>query len=104
MTDPLTPSHPEALVEAAKLLNIVILNCWPRIIEEKAHYELMRVVAICWINVSDERLGQTTELIDELRKAAALLQSTQGDIITDTALRVDVILEKEPRLRDLFCY
>lgn len=107
MTDPFTASHPSMLLQAAKALNAVIANCWPRILEGGYDGEATRITATCWLNVGDGIPGVPSprtgveELRCELRRTQAMLRSIQEANETPPHAGINEVLEAEPQLKEL---
>lgn len=64
LSDPLGPAHPPLLVEAAKALQSVVLNGWPRILGWRG--EVLRGICVCWIKVEEEGRDMVAEEKDQL--------------------------------------
>ncbi|KAI1382419.1 hypothetical protein F4677DRAFT_440213 [Hypoxylon crocopeplum] len=105
LTDPFGTKHPPTLYSAAKLLQAVLRNCWPRI----PHYgnEVVKMLMLCWLNIEDEESFPSTgpsadDLKAELTKTADMLAAVMKAAKEDLSERVNPLIEKEPHLSQLF--
>ena len=98
LSDPLSPTHPPLLVAAAKALQSVILNSWPRIAYHRG--EVLKGLAICWINLSRENdsfADVKQQLQHDVRLLDAVVQNEAG--IQDD---FDRLIRADETLRGLF--
>ncbi|KAK6953908.1 hypothetical protein Daesc_003870 [Daldinia eschscholtzii] len=105
MTDPFGTKHPPTLVSGTKLLQTILLNCWPRI----PYYcnEIVKMLMLCWLNIEDEESfarGSPTahELKSKLSQTATMLSAIMKAANVNFRERVDPLVEREPRLGKLF--
>ncbi|KAI1466957.1 uncharacterized protein F4812DRAFT_71759 [Daldinia caldariorum] len=110
MTDPFGTKYPPALISSIKLLQAVLLTCWPRI----PHYcnEIVKMLMLSWLNISDEAesssfTSDSSPIANELKtgliQTATMLSAIMNAANVNFGERVDPLVEKDPRLSELFC-
>lgn len=111
MTDPFGPANPSLLVVTVKAIQCVILNCWPRMTENVHRIELVKALALCWINIKNDNtehiVSQTIDNQDgfagiehEMKIAAQLLvNSVHGKIDMN---ELEPLRASDKRLAELF--
>jgi hypothetical protein len=65
LTDPFATAHERLLLEVVKALQVVILNGWPRMGEERHRNEIIKALVVCWKTVTEALME---EKADEGRK------------------------------------
>jgi len=81
LTDPFATAHGRLLLEAVKALQVVVLNGWPRMNEERHRNEVIKALVVCWKTVTealrekkdDEERKKIEELKGEIGVAGRLL-------------------------------
>ena len=81
LTDPFATAHGRLLLEAVKALQVVVLNGWPRMNEERHRNEIIKALVVCWKTVTealrekkdDEERKKMEELKVEIGVAGRLL-------------------------------
>lgn len=111
MTDPFGPANLSLLAVTTKAIQGVILNCWPRMSEDVYRIELVRALALCWINIRDDDSGNLIsdvkadqpgigDVEHELKIAAQLLvDSVQGKVDIS---ELEPLRASDKRLAELF--
>lgn len=110
MTDPFATAHPPTVVAATQALNAIIANCWPRIQEAEHAEHIIRILSLCWLNVTEESENSSTQvpepdaeaLSQELICTSKIMQALWAKDDSKRPTRLDEVLEKEPRLTKLF--
>ncbi|KAF4337704.1 CCA tRNA nucleotidyltransferase mitochondrial [Fusarium beomiforme] len=110
MTDPFAVSYPPTLIAATQTLHATITNAWPRIREAEHMENVIRILSLCWLNVSEEiehGVPQTSRddvhvLSRELVHAARVLQALWKHDSSMRPAKLNEALKQEPRLSDLF--
>ncbi|KAM5386711.1 hypothetical protein ACJZ2D_000004 [Fusarium nematophilum] len=110
MTDPFATAHPPTVLAAAQTLNAIMANCWPRIQETEHTEPIIRIAALCWLNVhEDEEVASsqlTQEDVDvlsqELMRTSNILESVWAKDGSKRPAKLDEVLKQEPRLARLF--
>jgi hypothetical protein len=109
MTDPFAVSYPPTLIAATQTLNAIITNAWPRIREVEHMENVIQILSLCWLNVSEEiehEIPQTSEEIHtlsrELVHTARILQVLWAQDASVCPAKLSEALKQEPRLSDLF--
>lgn len=105
MTDPFGTKHPPTLIAATRLLQAILRTCWPRI--PRYCNEIIRILMLCWLNVEDEDSFSdkdpiVTDLKSALTETASMLSAVMKAAKVDFGERINPLIEKEPRLRELF--
>ena len=98
LTDPLGPVYSPLLESAAKTLQSIILNTWPRISLHRL--QIMRALAICWVRIAD--LDDMHDLRDELRRAAEMLQTAVMTTTAGLAEEIRALESENNTLKGLF--
>lgn len=75
LTDPFVTSHERLLLEAVKALQVVVLNGWPRMSEERHKNEIIQTLLVCWKTVNE---ALTEKKDDERRKKMEEVKSDIG--------------------------
>ncbi|KAF2432658.1 tRNA nucleotidyltransferase [Tothia fuscella] len=102
LADPLGPAYPPLLLTAAKGMESVILNGWPRIGRWRA--EIYRGICICWIRLAEDGGGiEGVEDVEmQLRVVASVLrEAVEGDVDVNWTEDVQVLVGADERLQDL---
>jgi hypothetical protein len=53
LTDPFATAHGRLILEAVKALQVVVLNGWPRMNEERHRNEVIKALVVCWKTVTE---------------------------------------------------
>jgi hypothetical protein len=69
LTDPFATAHGRLLLEAVKALQVVVLNGWPRMNEERHRNEVIKALVVCWKTVTE---ALTEKKDDEKKKMGEL--------------------------------
>ena len=105
--DTFAPTSPANLLQAIKVLQAVVTNCWPVLSEDRHRIELVRAMTVCWLHVNDELVStgsqrnlQLEEAQQQLKTTAALLSKSMpaGSKLQNDVLR---LLTAEPKLAAL---
>ena len=108
LMDTFAPTSPANLLQAIKVLQATVTNCWPVLSEDRHRIELVRAMTVCWLHVNDElansgsqRNLQLGEAQQQLKTTAALLSKAMP---ADSEFQNDVLrlLKAEPKLAALF--
>ncbi|KAL6365377.1 hypothetical protein LRP88_01367 [Fusarium phalaenopsidis] len=110
MTDPFATAHPPTVIAATQALNAIITNCWPRIQQTEHAEQIIRILSLCWLNVTEESDSSSTQvskpdveaLSQELIHTSNILQALWAEDDSKRPARLDEVVEKEPRLARLF--
>lgn len=110
MTDPFATAHPPTVVAATQALNAIIANCWPRIQQTEHAEQIIQILSLCWLNVTEESESSSTQvseadaevLSQELIHTSKILQTLWAEDNSKCPARLGEVLEKEPRLAGLF--
>jgi hypothetical protein len=86
------------------LLSIAV-NCWPQV-SRKYTEEIIRIIALCWLNVQDDDSKSVSDTRGEveaaLRKIAKLMVSMRHENQEALPEPLSLLLDKEPKLYDIF--
>jgi hypothetical protein len=63
LSDPFSPAQPKLLMAALKTLQVLILNCWPRMGEEEHRREIVKDLVLCWRGLEEKEVE--SELVNE---------------------------------------
>ncbi|RBA20498.1 hypothetical protein FPRO05_08943 [Fusarium proliferatum] len=109
MTDPFAVSHPLTLIAATQTMSAIITNSWPRIRETEHMENVVRILSLCWLNVSEEieheasrTLADINTLSRELAHTARILQALWDHDASQCPAKLSEALKQEPRLSNLF--
>lgn len=110
ITNPFATLAPSALFAAISCLQATITNCWPRLSTPAYQSELIKMLAVCYITVHDDKdklgTGQfvaiEAELIQTASMLAAAAKSCGGLEGQDLNEKVAPLIAKEPLLARLF--
>ncbi|KAM0548481.1 hypothetical protein ACHAPJ_009804 [Fusarium lateritium] len=110
MTDPFATSYPPTLIAATQTLGVIITNGWPRIREAEHMEHVVRILSLCWLNVSEEIESSASRphgddakaLSKNLLHTAKILQALWAEDGSKRPTKLNEALEKEPRLSELF--
>jgi hypothetical protein len=109
MTDPFGLAYPPTTRAAAETLNLVLRKCWPRIAEASRTAEVIRILAICWLNVEDEKQGskQLTPAVaesisHELQQSMKILRAIWESQGQNPPEELSTLRQTEPKLAGLF--
>ena len=95
---PLADAQPEALVAAAKAMQAVILNGWPRMGVHRG--EVLKGLTFCWLKAEGQEGDVFVELRGQIREAVAMLRAAVGKEV-DFDADCKALVEAEPRLNGL---
>ncbi|KJZ71464.1 hypothetical protein HIM_09150 [Hirsutella minnesotensis 3608] len=94
MTDPFAATCPSMIVAAGHALNAILCNCWSRI-QVKREDQVLRIIAICWVNACDHRqLGETTQMT-----AGAVTAGVREVLLTTSKLLQSLGRDRQPAFR-----
>ena len=99
LTNPFGTAHAPSLLSAAKAMQSVILNGWPRMPTHRG--EVLKALTLCWLQIHDTTDEALAQVRDELRTTVAMLRiavKADCDIDTDFA----ALIEADDRLEPLF--
>ncbi|KAM0418602.1 hypothetical protein ACHAPT_012501 [Fusarium lateritium] len=110
MTDPFATAHPPTVIAATQALNAIIANGWPRIQEAEHAEQIVRILSLSWLNVTEESESSSSQvskadakaLSQELIRTSKILQTLWAEDYSKRPTGLDEVLEKEPRLAKLF--
>ncbi|KAF5022654.1 hypothetical protein F66182_5297 [Fusarium sp. NRRL 66182] len=110
MIDPFATSYPPTLIAATQALDAVVTNGWPRIREAEHVEHIVRVLSLCWLNVSAEiessgshlRGDDAQTLSQALIHTAKILQTLWAHDGSKRPAKLSEALEQEPTLLKLF--
>lgn len=108
MTDPFAPAAPATLLSAIQTLQAVLANCWPRIPKSAWQDEIINILVLCWLNLSEPgssvpgpvRASLKQELSRSAKALAAVLET--ADISLSKV--VAPLVAKEASLAGLFSW
>ncbi len=107
LTDPFSVSNPATLIQGIRVLQSVIITCWPLLSEQRHRVELLRALSVCWFNLNETpKMGdlreatQSQEARNELKIAAALLLKAFDD--AHAMQEVGELVHYQPELSALF--
>ncbi|ORY59663.1 uncharacterized protein BCR38DRAFT_526961 [Pseudomassariella vexata] len=105
MIDPFGTKYPPVLHAGARLLQVIMRCCWPRM----PGYcdEVVKVLTVCALNIEDEDAfpegaAGKEKLKSELMRTADMLSAVIKAEGIDLSKRVIPLIEKEPSLAQLF--
>jgi hypothetical protein len=108
LTDPFAPSRPSLLLAAVKTLQTTILNCWPRLSQERHRIEIISTLVLCWTNIcqaSQADQHSLEEVKRELKIAGRMLvRAVEGDRDSWLEMKRELgeVFEVDEGLRDVF--
>ncbi|KAF4970868.1 hypothetical protein FZEAL_9961 [Fusarium zealandicum] len=110
MTDPFAAAHPPTVLAATQTLSAIIINCWPRIQEAEHTEEIIRILALCWLNVQEESESTSSQLAEDdaealshaLMHTSKMLQALWTRDSSKQPARLSEVIQHEPRLAKLF--
>ncbi|KAF5546378.1 CCA tRNA nucleotidyltransferase mitochondrial [Fusarium phyllophilum] len=109
MTDPFAVSYPPTLIAATQTMSAIITNSWPRIRETEHMENVIRILSLCWLNVSEEIEHEASRtsadintLSQELAHTAQILQALWRHDASKRPAELSEALKQEPRLSTLF--
>lgn len=98
LSEPLGSAYPPLLLAAAKTLQTVILNSWPRMTFHRN--EVLRGTTVCWLRLQEEGKGKYTELEGELKTVIEMLAATiEGEV--EWRAEFQRLEDADERLKDL---
>lgn len=106
LTNPFIAGDLRLFVAAAKALQTVLVQCWPRT-RGALVYDALDVITICWANLQASGAGRNTgmntvaEAAGELKHSAKILLELAIASERDAQLVVDRLVAAAPELRDL---
>lgn len=99
LSEPLGLAYSPLLLSAAKTLQAVILNSWPRMTFHRN--EVLQGTVICWLRVKEEGEGKYAELEQELETVVKMLVATiDGEV--DWRAEFKELEDADGRLTELF--
>jgi tRNA nucleotidyltransferase (CCA-adding enzyme) len=106
LAEPLGAAYPPMLLTAAKTMQAVILNGWPRVVRWRG--EALRGVTVCWVRVAEEDVQDVAELDGvkrELKDCVGMLKAAvhhegAGEVDWDGETRE--LVGAHERLKELF--
>jgi hypothetical protein len=107
LTDPFAASYPRIIVQTTIALNVLIASCWPRVVQGGYVGEVTRLIAICWLNVTEETSPVNSTDLDikqlerEFKQTQAILRSLHEGIGARELDDIQEIVRKEPRLSNI---
>lgn len=103
LSEPLGPAYSPLLVEAAKTLQVVIGNAWPRIAVHRG--EVLKGICVCWIRLHEEENenDRFNDVRKELRTAVGMLAAATeaGQEDVDLKAEFEMLVKADERLGDL---
>lgn len=107
LVNPVTTGFPNCQLSAVRSLKAVMVNCWPRLVQQNHENRILGALAICWLALDDDGIegsqpGSSQQLAAELTDAALLLSaimSTAGDSMQE---KTSSMLALHPKLGPLF--
>ena len=110
LTEPLGPAYPSLLVVAAKALQFVILNAWPRV--QFWEGEILKGVTVCWVRVLEDMENEADnenkkaleEVKDELKVCVEMVRVVMKSEGSGERFQVDVkkLASTDEKLESLF--
>jgi len=106
LAEPLGAAYPPLLEQAARSMQSVMLNAWPRMYVHRG--EIVNGLCVCWVRICEEEelKGKVKELEDvkkELRACAELLIAVvEEDQRTGFTNEVGELIEADQRVDGLF--
>ncbi|KAF2083294.1 hypothetical protein K490DRAFT_52041 [Saccharata proteae CBS 121410] len=96
LSEPLGSLHPPLLAGAARALQEVMLNAWPRVGDWRG--EVLKGVCVCWVGLRGEGVAEVEK---ELRMVVQVLERATGE---EVGLReeMEALLRADERLKELF--
>ncbi|KAL9096934.1 MAG: hypothetical protein Q9165_000898 [Trypethelium subeluteriae] len=101
LSNPFGAAYPPLLIVAAKTLQTVILNCWPRMAFWRG--EILKGMTICWLRIAEEDRSdaQLVSVEEELQKTVQMLAAA-----VDQEVEIDgdfqQLIAADERLERLF--
>lgn len=110
MTNPFAALAPSTLSAAINCLRATITNCWPRLSTPSYQSEMIKMLAVCYLSVHDDKDKLGTEQFAAIEAAlvrtASMLtiatESCGGSEDQDLSEKVAPLIAKEPLLAKLF--
>lgn len=110
IADPFASARPETVAEGVKALQVVIQNCWPRLVEGVWAEEVLVILVLGWVGLLDHDGGKGKErekgavdgIREELKKTAQMLAAVAETGGVDLAEKVKPLVAKEPGLAEMF--
>ncbi|KAL0933036.1 poly polymerase protein [Colletotrichum truncatum] len=107
LTDPFFVSCPSCIQTTSHTLSVIMLNCWPRVMQPTHSGELLRAISICWLNLRDEesRAPDRKEIQEALAAISSLvpiLSSIFDSANLSLQQQFSRLSAAEPKLVDLF--
>lgn len=107
LVNTVTTDFPNCQLSAVRSLKAVMVNCWPRLVQQDHENRILGALAICWLALDDDGIegrqsGSSQQLAAELTDAALLLSaimSTAGDSMQE---KTSSMLALHPKLGPLF--
>jgi hypothetical protein len=118
LTDPFASARLGTMLEGVRALQVVLRNCWPRLVEGVWSEELLASIVLAWLGLLDvneyrakhkddeegKRKQEVEEIRLELRKTAAMLAAVVKTAGVDLTEKAKPLVDKEPALAELFVY
>lgn len=112
MTNPFAALAPSTLFAAIRCLHVTIKNCWPRLSTPAYQSEIIKMLAVCYLTVHDDKdklgTGQFAAIEAELVQTASMLTiaakscGSSENQDQDLSGKVAPLIAKEPLLAKLF--
>jgi len=106
LTNPFIVAHPETLKRTIEALNCTLKHCWPRVRNAEHMGRLVRMLSICWINLSDASNfadRDVGDIQDLLKHTGVILRGVWPDAGRGMlTMQIEELLEREACLQELF--
>lgn len=106
--DPFAPTNPDNLLQGIKTLQVIVLNGWLVLSEDRHRLELLKALTVCWVHIIDDLLSSDSKRSQKLEEAQHQLRTTatllfksmpdDGVFMND----VDQLVSVEPKIASLF--
>ncbi|KAL7951137.1 hypothetical protein V8C42DRAFT_308611 [Trichoderma barbatum] len=104
LSDPFAMEYPPLVCATTEALNATLVNCWPRISSPGYADQVLHMVSLCWLNLKSSQIP--AEAVDQISthiiRTSTILQSLWSREGSAPPQQLAAILEKEPRLVELF--
>ncbi|KAF7558808.1 hypothetical protein G7046_g5357 [Stylonectria norvegica] len=107
MTDPFGLACLPVIRAAAQALNAIVVNCWPRLVEPRHSENVIRIAALCWLNLNGglpaaQSPDDMKAIGEELFQTSKMLRLMWAQYNIPPPPRLAEVLDQEPRLANLF--
>lgn len=101
LSNPFGPAYPPLLIAAAKALQTLMLNCWPRMSFWRG--EVLKGITLCWLRIAAENQSsrQLATVKEELRKTVQILAAAVKPEV-DIGGELRHLEDADERLKGLF--